>query len=474
MFNKRTNLDIDIGTMVRTRRAIIRTPTPSPSPEATPSVEEESSSPEQPPRSRRKQTSTSREEAPPEYDVTRFTSLENQEWYGARLLKEIIIEKHLAPEVDAHYKVSAAFARLGWENILQLPRYYYPNLVREFYANVEDKPGHRANKIVSWVRGKRVIIKKEAIGKFIRVKNDGEDMKLTKEFKACDPWLVEEAVTRLKGQYRDRGRSGKKIVYADSFEARYHLIFYLFAHNVVPKKSGKRELRNSDLYFLDKMIHGVGAQLTGIPLPSVIISYMRTTARMRPGDSCFGFPRLLSLLFEKLQVNVSTDKALTTKSIDEVTITLLRSLAILTDFGASLLQERAAGEASTSTHPPTHPQSRPEAQETEAQPTQPPPPPPSRSRWQEVLNAICCMETRVMERIDQQEQVITEKLERHDRRLRALEDHFQIRRSPTPTQTPIPGEGQAASVPEPRGDVDQEARAEVGGEEASELGGPSA
>ena len=80
-------------------------PTPSPSPEATPSVEEESSSPEQPPWSRRKQASTSREEAPPEYDVTRFTSLENQEQYDARLLKEIIIEKHLASEVDAHYKV---------------------------------------------------------------------------------------------------------------------------------------------------------------------------------------------------------------------------------------------------------------------------------------------------------------------------------------------------------------------------------
>ena len=43
------------------------------------------------------------------------------------------------------------------------------------------------------------------------------------------------------------------------------------------------------------------------------------------------------------------------------------------------------------------------------------------------------METRVMERIDQMERLMTEQLDRHDRRLRAIEDHFSIRRSPTPT-----------------------------------------
>ena len=79
-----------------------------------------------------------------------------------------------------------------------------------------------------------------------------------------------------------------------------------------------------------------------------------------------------------------------------------------------------------------------------------------------------------MERIDQQERVVMERLERHDLRLRALEDHFQIRRSPMSTPTLIPSEGQAASILEPRGEVEQEAHVEVRGEAALELGGPSA
>ncbi|XP_027062945.2 uncharacterized protein [Coffea arabica] len=133
----------DEGTMVRTRRARIRTFTPSSSEERTPSheesPEEESPSPEPPPRSRWKTASTSRDEPLPDYDTTRFTSLENQQWYEAGLDKETIIEKNLTPEVDAHYHISTAFKRLRWENIFQLPKHYYPNLVQEFYANVENK-----------------------------------------------------------------------------------------------------------------------------------------------------------------------------------------------------------------------------------------------------------------------------------------------------------------------------------------------
>ncbi|XP_071904082.1 uncharacterized protein [Coffea arabica] len=345
--------------MACTRRSRICSHSSSSSEECTPSPEEspieKSSSPELPPRSRRKTASTSHNEPPPDYNTTRFTSLENQQWYETGLDKEVIIEKHLAPEVDDHYKVSTTFKRLGWENILNLPRHYYSDLVWEFYANVENKQSHSANLIVSWVRGQRVSIHRETIARHIKLKDEGVDVKLTKEFKACDLWQVGEAVARLKGQYRERGSSKKLIVYADSFDPRYHLIFYLFAFNVVPKRSGKRELRNSDLYFLDKMMHGVGQQLTGIPLASIIIIYMRTTACMRAGETYFGFPRLLSILFEKLKVP----------------LVLLKSLGIPTDFGASLVRD--VGEALTSVQPPPHTQQEPIVQETEAQQDLPPP-----------------------------------------------------------------------------------------------------
>ncbi|XP_071928410.1 uncharacterized protein [Coffea arabica] len=338
--------------MVYTRRARVRTPSSSSSEERTPSVPEESLSPveesplsESPPRSRRKKASTSHEEPPLDYDTTRFISLENQKWYKTRLDKEIIIEKQLTPEVDDHYKVSTAFGQLGWANILKLSRHYYPNLVREFYANVEDKQIHSGNLIVSWVRGKRVAITRETIARFVKLKDEGADVKWTKKFKARDPWQVREAVSRLKGQYRERESSKKLLVYADSFKLRYHPIFYLFTFNVVPKRSGKKEVRNNDLYFLDKMMNGIGRQLTGIPLGSIIISYMRTTAHMRAGETYFGFPRLLSLLFEKLEVPLGAERAIVTKAADEVNVSLLKSLGIPTDFGAPLVRD--TGEASS-------------------------------------------------------------------------------------------------------------------------------
>ncbi|XP_071921477.1 uncharacterized protein [Coffea arabica] len=186
---------------------------------------------------------------------------------------------------------------------------------------------------------------------------------------------------------------------------------------------------------MDKMMNGVGRQLTGIPLASIIISYMRTTACMRAGETCFGFPRLRSLIFEKLEVPLGAKRAIVTRATEEVNASILKSLGVPTDFGASLVRD--VGEASTSTQPSPHTEPKQEAQETEAQQALPPPtprpPPPPRSKWQEVLNAICCMETKVMECIDQTERLMMERLDRHDHHLRVMEDHFNIRRSPTPT-----------------------------------------
>ena len=177
----KVHLAFGIGIMARTRRSRAPTPPSSSTEEHTPSLheespEEESPSPEPPPRSRRKTASTSRDEPPPDYDTTRFTSLENQQWYEFGLDKEIIIEKHLAPEVDAHYHISTAFKLLGWENILQLPKHYYPTLVREFYANVENKESHSGNLIVSWVRGKRVALTRDTLRQFVKLKDEGQDI----------------------------------------------------------------------------------------------------------------------------------------------------------------------------------------------------------------------------------------------------------------------------------------------------------
>ena len=45
---------------------------------------------------------------------------------------------------------------------------------------------------------------RDTLRNFVKLKDEGIYVKLIKEFKARDPWQVEEAVARLKGQYHER------------------------------------------------------------------------------------------------------------------------------------------------------------------------------------------------------------------------------------------------------------------------------
>lgn len=372
-----------------------------------------------PPQRRTKRASTrhqdQEDEEVPKYDIRRFTSLENQRWYEDRANNPIINEKHVAPNVDDHYKITEAFAKLGWQSILNLPRYTYPNLVREFYANVVNKEGHSGDTIETQVRGKRLKITRATIASLLNCSNVGENVDLKKEFHATESdWNPAEAIQRFGTNYKDSRKSKKKVILTKDFEHRHRLILYIFAHNIIPKRSSKNEVRNGDLYFLDKMFHGPGPELAGIPLPSVLISHMRTTARHQNTDYCFGFPRLLTHLFEKKKVNLSGEAQVPLKAFDEITISTLSTLSILANFGANLVEGSKAEGASTSF----------QGGEGSAGPfISAPPflPPDTRPSLKKILDAIYSLETRVMKCLDQQ-----------GARIRRIEDHLGIEQPLTP------------------------------------------
>lgn len=403
------------GIMTRQRKRLVHEESPSPSP----------------PERHTKRVSTRRqeqeEEEVPKYDTRRFTSLENQQWYEDRATNSIINEKHLAPNVDDHYKITEAFAKIGWQAILNLPRYTYPNLVREFYANVVNKEGHSGDTIETQVRGKRLKITRSNIARLLNCSNVGENVDLKKEFHTTDnDWNPAEAIQRFGTNYKDSRKSKKKVILTKDFEHRHRLILYIFAHNIIPKRSSKNEVRKSDLYFLDKMFHGPGPDLIGIPLPSVLISHMRTTARHQNTDYCFGFPRFLTLLFEKKKVNLSGEERVPLKAFDEVTISTLSTLSIPANFGANLVESNGAEGASASFQgggggagPSTSAPPRPA--------------PDTRPSLKMILDAIYSMERRVMKCLDQQ-----------DARIRHIEDHLRIKQPLTPdarTMTRASGDG---------------------------------
>lgn len=82
------------------------------------------------------------EEVVPQFEVTHFISLENEQWYHAHAHKQLIKGKSLDTNISNYSRVEKCFARLGRESILNLPKNIYPNLVREFYAKMVDKKGH--------------------------------------------------------------------------------------------------------------------------------------------------------------------------------------------------------------------------------------------------------------------------------------------------------------------------------------------
>lgn len=72
----------------------------------------------------------------------------------------------------------------------------------------------------------------------------------------------------------------RKVYKANEFDLLLHVILFIFAHNVHPKRSGKNEIRNSNLYFLDEMMYENTEILGPSPFCTIVINYMWTLARM--------------------------------------------------------------------------------------------------------------------------------------------------------------------------------------------------
>lgn len=121
----------------------------------------------------------------------------------------------------------------------------------------------------------------------------------------------------------DESCFGSKVVFkVQKLSPQYHIISYVFAHNVKPKKSSKKELRHIDLYFQDEMVY------QDVPytshLPSIITNYLRAVGRSRLGNTCYGFSRLLTRIFETAGVSLEEMHRAHVESMDTITLIVLR------------------------------------------------------------------------------------------------------------------------------------------------------
>ncbi|KAL6502295.1 hypothetical protein OROHE_024723 [Orobanche hederae] len=299
--------------------------------------------------------------------------MENTEWNLLRTQAKLLVEKDISPEVEdkfhlvnfflvnknlvlgAYYKVcqsevygereqlnppddngsiyglgslgvalsapaTSSFQShtLRWENLFALPPYYYEDLVRKFYANTEAKT-KTTNIIWSVVRGKQIGITTKDINEALDVPNEGLSVMYKKSFlpPECTDWKVPDATDRFGVTYTPSQQTNKMILLTSSFTAAQHLVLYLLGTNVLPRASGTNEVRTSDLYFPDKMVHDLNG-LIGIDYESVIINHIWYFLQNKSPKHAIPYPRLLSLVIEKLGVDTSTATRTSIKESDKL------------------------------------------------------------------------------------------------------------------------------------------------------------
>lgn len=129
------------------------------------------------------------------YDHTRFSNRENAEWFSKRKNSRIVVEKTVAPSIDGHFHILDAFQTLGWGPILQLSGDYYPELVIEFYANIENKEEKYESTINSMVKGVEIQVTNDVIVELLGVRDDGHRFGMVRDMVPYDStWRVAEAM----------------------------------------------------------------------------------------------------------------------------------------------------------------------------------------------------------------------------------------------------------------------------------------
>lgn len=151
----------------------------------------------------------------PTYDATRFSSSECQNWFQLRKNKSFIIEKDIAPNMEAYFHISETLDRLGWSPIVRLPRIFYPQLVKEFYANVENKDAYSNVLLNTTVRGVKIRLTRRVLSEILGVPDDEELVQLNRRFFWDGDWTVGATTDRFGVRYISSRSEGRQIYKAN-------------------------------------------------------------------------------------------------------------------------------------------------------------------------------------------------------------------------------------------------------------------
>ncbi|OMO53677.1 hypothetical protein COLO4_36681 [Corchorus olitorius] len=243
--------------------------------------------------------------APPSANAPRFLILENEKWYKDKEKHGMVVETYVHSAIESQFKVKEALQRRNWEGILDLKGTYYPELVREFYANIVNKDKEKPIELISYVRGVQITISKETIEQHLKLPKSARILGFSQGAPTDDHlWLKCRAAAKFNGEV-SRGKKNK--VHLMNFSIQPRLICVLFGKNVMPLKNSESEARTVDLYLLDFLYHesDFPPAMEAPSLPGLMLQSMSKVVRSGKEDKQFVFPILISQLLKAAGVDTS-------------------------------------------------------------------------------------------------------------------------------------------------------------------------
>ncbi|KAF3443168.1 hypothetical protein FNV43_RR12849 [Rhamnella rubrinervis] len=202
-----------------------------------------------------------------------FLSRENARWYEKKKSNAIVVEKTVSEEVDSIFGIRRAFDVLGWAPVLCLEGKFYPRLVREFYANIEDKEDTAVHRVMTYVKGCRIDLDRATIARILGVSDDGPYVEFYKDSVLSDrQYKLVQALGRLNYSPTRNNRTADMVFRTPNLLVPQRLLVYMYSSNVLPRASSLNEVRCFDIYLLDKMLNGLQG-IDGVPFASMVFEF---------------------------------------------------------------------------------------------------------------------------------------------------------------------------------------------------------
>ena len=121
------------------------------------------------------------------------------------------------------------------------------------------------------MKGCRIELDHAILARILGVSNEGPSVEFSKDATLFDrQYRLMDALVQLDYFATKNTHTGDMVFHTLNMFIQQRLLVYLYSFNVIPPASSLNEVRCSDIYLLDKMLHGLQG-VEGISFASIVL-----------------------------------------------------------------------------------------------------------------------------------------------------------------------------------------------------------